>query len=128
MAYSRYLTIPEQIDLLWLAITEAISTSGGTITGNVTITGDGTVGGTLGVTGALTASGGLSATGAVSATTTVSAGGKNSLAILRLCGRKATTGAPGTGTWAVGDAVMDSAGAWHYCTVAGTPGTWVSPA
>lgn len=52
-------------------------------------------------------------------------GGKNGLANLRFCGLKATTGAPATGTWAVGDLVMDSAKAWWRCSVAGTPGTWV---
>lgn len=39
-------------------------------------------------------------------------------------GRKATAGAPTTGTWATGDAIMDSAKVWWYCTAGGTPGTW----
>jgi hypothetical protein len=54
----------------------------------------------------------------------VVAGGKNSLAGIRLCGMKATAGAPTTGTWAAGDLIIDAAGVWHLCTVAGTPGTW----
>ena len=37
---------------------------------------------------------------------------------------KATTGAPTTGTWVVGDVVADSAGAHWVCLTAGTPGTW----
>lgn len=52
-------------------------------------------------------------------------GAKNSLANVRISGRRATTGAPTTGTWAAGDTVQDSAGAWWLCTVGGTPGTWV---
>lgn len=51
-------------------------------------------------------------------------GAKNGLANVRLCGRKATAGAPTTGTWLTGDLVLDSAGAWHLCTAGGTPGSW----
>lgn len=51
-------------------------------------------------------------------------GAKNGLANVRLCGRKATAGAPTTGTWIAGDTVLDSAGAWHLCTAPGTPGSW----
>jgi len=51
-------------------------------------------------------------------------GGKNGLTALRLCGYKDSAGAPASGTWATGDLVLDSAGAWHLCTAAGTPGTW----
>ena len=35
-----------------------------------------------------------------------------------------TSGAPTTGTFAVGDYVVDQTGAMYVCTVAGTPGTW----
>lgn len=51
-------------------------------------------------------------------------GAKNGLANVRLCGKKSTAGAPTTGTWAAGDVVLDSAGAWHLCTTGGTPGVW----
>jgi hypothetical protein len=51
-------------------------------------------------------------------------GAKNGLANVRLCGRKATAGAPTTGTWIAGDVVLDSAGAWHLCTAPGAPGSW----
>ena len=34
------------------------------------------------------------------------------------------SGAPTTGTFAVGDYVVDQTGAMYVCTVAGTPGTW----
>lgn len=51
-------------------------------------------------------------------------GAKNGLANIRLCGFKATAGAPTTGTWVAGDVVLDSAGAWHLCTAPGTPGSW----
>ena len=36
-----------------------------------------------------------------------------------------TSGAPTTGTFAVGDYVIDQTGKIYVCTVAGTPGTWV---
>ena len=36
-----------------------------------------------------------------------------------------TSGAPITGTFAVGDYVVDQTGKFYVCTVAGTPGTWV---
>jgi hypothetical protein len=49
---------------------------------------------------------------------------KNGLVQIRMCGFKASSGAPGAGTWAVGDAVIDSDGLTHVCSVAGTPGTW----
>lgn len=51
-------------------------------------------------------------------------GGLQGLSACRFVGRKTSTGAPVSGTWAVGDLAIDSAGAWHLCTVAGTPGTW----
>ena len=38
------------------------------------------------------------------------------------------SGAPTTGTFAVGDYVVDQTGAMYVCTVAGTPGTWTQPA
>lgn len=51
----------------------------------------------------------------------------NGIAIspMQLRGRKATTGAPTSGTWQTGDVVMDSAKAWFLCTAGGSPGTWV---
>jgi hypothetical protein len=51
-------------------------------------------------------------------------GAKNGLANIRICGFKASAGAPATGAWDAGDVVLDSAGVWHLCTAAGTPGTW----
>jgi hypothetical protein len=59
-----------------------------------------------------------------SATGVAAVGAKNSLTNIRICGYKATSGAPSTGTWSTGDLVLDSAGAWHLCTAGGTPGTW----
>ncbi|MCI3279203.1 hypothetical protein [Streptomyces cylindrosporus] len=56
-----------------------------------------------------------------------SLGAKNGSLNLRFCGRRTTTGAPTTGTWATGDVLQDSAGTWWLCTAAGTPGTWTSP-
>lgn len=51
-------------------------------------------------------------------------GGKNGTLPVQLCGRTASPGAPAAGTWAAGDLIIDSAGAWHLCTADGTPGTW----
>lgn len=53
-----------------------------------------------------------------------SLGSKNGLANVKMCGLKATPGSPTTGTWAVGDAVVDSTGAMFICLTAGTPGVW----
>jgi hypothetical protein len=39
-----------------------------------------------------------------------------------------TSGAPVSGTFAVGDFIIDQTGVMWICTVAGTPGTWVDPA
>lgn len=55
-------------------------------------------------------------------------GAKNSLVNIRFCGRRASTGAPTSGTWATGDTVQDSAGALWLCATGGTPGTWVGGA
>ena len=40
-------------------------------------------------------------------------------------GMSNVSGAPTTGTWVVGNWIIDSLGRTFYCTVAGTPGTWV---
>ena len=40
-------------------------------------------------------------------------------------GRKSTAGAPTTGTWPTGALIMDSNKVLWFCTVGGTPGTWV---
>lgn len=45
-------------------------------------------------------------------------------AAFRLAGATAS-GAPASGTWAVGDLIVDQTGFLWVCTVAGTPGTWV---
>lgn len=58
------------------------------------------------------------------ATGVAGVGAKNGLTNIRLAGFKASAGTPTTGTWAAGDVVLDNAGTWHLCTVAGTPGTW----
>lgn len=46
------------------------------------------------------------------------------LGALNLTGVLSTVGSPTTGTYAVGDVVMDSAVNFYRCTSAGTPGTW----
>jgi hypothetical protein len=58
----------------------------------------------------------------------VQAGGNYaSLSALMIRGRRTSTGPPGSGTWAVGEMVVDSAGVPWLCTTAGTPGVWVGP-
>lgn len=52
---------------------------------------------------------------------------KNGLTNVRMCGFKASAGAPTSGTWTEGDAVLAADGRWHLCTGGGTPGTWTSP-
>lgn len=53
------------------------------------------------------------------------AGLTGAVAASRYVGATAS-GAPASGTFAVGDFVIDQTGSVHVCTVAGTPGTWVS--
>lgn len=52
--------------------------------------------------------------------------GVNSLSARNIVGRKTSAGAPTTSTWLVDDEVVDSLGVRWRCTVAGTPGTWVT--
>jgi hypothetical protein len=40
--------------------------------------------------------------------------------------RRSSPGAPTTGSWVVGNLVLDSLGILWYCTVSGTPGTWTT--
>lgn len=54
------------------------------------------------------------------------AGLVGAIAATRYVGATAS-GAPATGTFAVGDFVITQAGAILICTVAGTPGTWSAP-
>lgn len=59
---------------------------------------------------------------------TVGATGKTGLlspATTNFVGRWTTTGAPTGLTGAVGDYGIDGGNTWWYCTVAGTPGTWI---
>jgi hypothetical protein len=56
---------------------------------------------------------------------TVTTGSKNASPGIVWAARKDTAGAPTTGTWALHDVVMSTTGL-HRCTVAGTPGTWVT--
>lgn len=51
-------------------------------------------------------------------------GGLTGVAGLRFVGRKATAGAPTTGTFLTNDLALDSDGVWWVCTSGGTPGTW----
>lgn len=73
------------------------------------------------------AAGELSAGGNTSFTNVSSVGISGlpgSVAPIRICG--ANAGVPTTGAHVVGDLVYDiTAKVWRYCTVSGTPGTWV---
>lgn len=59
----------------------------------------------------------------LAATALTPSGLTGSTAAVRLVGGT-TTGAPTTGTHAVGDAIIAQDGFWWICTTAGTPGTW----
>jgi hypothetical protein len=61
---------------------------------------------------------------AVTGLTFLASGLTGAVAVSRYAGATAT-GAPSTGTFAVGDFVIDQAGRIWVCTVAGTPGTWL---
>lgn len=76
-------------------------------------------------TGHSTKPGWVEATRVLSGLQGVRAGGSyNSLSGVNFRGQKTGTGAPTTGTWVTGDAVVDSAGVLWLCTAGGTPGTW----
>ena len=77
-------------------------------------------------TGHATQPGWVVATRVLAGAMGVRAGGDyNGLTALNIRGLKTGTGPPSSGTWVAGDMVVDSAGDWHLCSVAGTPGTWV---
>lgn len=65
--------------------------------------------------------------GAVTASTLSSTGVTGANLVSRYTGAT-TSGAPTSGTFVVGDWIVDRAGALWLCTVAGTPGTWVNGA
>lgn len=65
--------------------------------------------------------------GSILATALKVSGLTGATAASRYCGATAS-GAPVSGTFAVGDYVIDQTGTIWICTVAGTPGTWASPA
>ncbi len=66
-------------------------------------------------------------TGAVAAPDFASSGLSGAVAASRYVGATAS-GAPTSGTFAIGDYVIDQSGLIWICTAAGTPGTWVAPA
>lgn len=65
--------------------------------------------------------------GSILATALKVSGLTGATAASRYCGATAS-GAPASGTFAVGDYVIDQTGTIWICTVAGSPGTWASPA
>ena len=58
----------------------------------------------------------------------LAAGSKNNNGPIVLAGRLSTVGPPTTGGWLLNETVQDKDGKFWLCTVAGTPGTWVTPA
>jgi hypothetical protein len=89
------------------------------IVANSAITGNGTL--------TLTGAGASSVGGNFSAVVNVSTGLTGATAATRYVGGTAT-GAPASGTFAVGDFVITQNGHMFICTAAGTPGTWVDVA
>lgn len=65
-------------------------------------------------------------TGQVDATAFKATGGQAGLTAARFMGLKATAGWPTSGTFAVGDYVIDSLGRIWICVTAGTSGEWVT--
>ncbi|HWZ65821.1 MAG TPA: hypothetical protein VNX65_03410 [Patescibacteria group bacterium] len=63
-------------------------------------------------------------TGAVSAPSLAASGLTGATSVSRYVGATAS-GAPASGTFAIGDFVIDQSGKMWVCTTAGTPGTWV---
>lgn len=88
--------------------------------------------GTRAITGAQTFNAGITVTGAATVSAALTAqtvdptGITGALAAGRYVGNT-VTGAPTTGTFLVGDTVVDNTGALFVCLVAGTPGTWSVP-
>jgi hypothetical protein len=56
--------------------------------------------------------------------TALSLSGVSPGSTMRFVGRNTSAGAPATGTWLLGDVLIDVNGVLWLCTTAGTPGTW----
>jgi hypothetical protein len=102
--------------LLPASLLGATNTWTGVNTFNNTINGSGTL--------ALTGAGGSSVGGAFTATAHVASGLTGATAASRYVGATAS-GAPTSGTFAVGDYAVAQNGHIWVCTAGGTPGTWV---
>ncbi|MBU6288846.1 MAG: hypothetical protein KGS10_11850 [Chloroflexi bacterium] len=63
--------------------------------------------------------------GSVTGVTLKAAGLTGATQVSRYVGAT-TSGAPSTGTFSVGDYVIDQSGAIHVCTTGGSPGTWTA--
>lgn len=119
-----------------------VAAGGATVTGTSKVTGSFEVtagetidsGGLTITAGGLTVASGVSAVQAVTATTVTGTGEvkgtdfnatglTGAVAGTRLVGAT-SSGAPGSGTFLLGDMVVDQTGAIWVCTTAGTPGTW----
>jgi hypothetical protein len=71
-----------------------------------------------------TQTGAFSSNNAISGLTISSSGVSPATAASRYVGAT-TSGSPGTGTFSLGDFVVDQTGAFWICTIAGSPGTWL---
>lgn len=76
------------------------------------------------VTGTLSSTGSITTTANVSGTLFAASGNTGAANATRLMGAT-TSGAPTTGTFSLGDIVVDQSGNIWVCTSAGTPGTWL---
>ena len=121
-----------------------VTAGGATVTGNSKVTGTLEVtaattidaGGLTVTAGGVTVAAGTAALQAVTGTTMTASSTVQGTALVptgltgatsasRYVGATAS-GAPGSGTFAVGDFVIDQTGKAWVCTAAGTPGTWVA--
>lgn len=70
--------------------------------------------------------GGTATLGTVNTTNGATFGGLNFFEAVKIGGAFSYPGPPLTGTWEVGMLTVDSNARWWRCSVAGTPGTWVT--
>jgi hypothetical protein len=83
--------------------------------------------GNLSGVSSVTSSGAIVSSSTVTGTALIPTGLTGATAVGRYVGAT-TGGAPGSGTFAVGDFIIDRTGKIFVCTTAGTPGTWTNVA
>jgi hypothetical protein len=110
----------DQTGIIWICTTAGTP---GTFTQLVSTANTQNIGGNKTFTGSTTFSGTATGSASVSGTPLVSSGLTGATAASRYVGATAS-GAPSSGTFAVGDFVIDQGGNIWICTTAGTPGTF----